>query len=238
MCINVTGPRRVRRVASALAIAISLIFISTSANGSGLLSEEGYPSNPTRSPMAYRLRLRRAHSVEALDVIYRRGNEYLASATRKLNHFLRDYRTGEDGSYDVREFDLLYLLMKKLHRPNGVIEVLCGYRSPRTNAYIRAAKPARGAAENSLHIQSKAVDIRVAGVSTERLRNAAVSLHMGGVGYYPKARFVHVDVGPVRQWTLEAGRVEIVHSRGAMYGAKSSGRQSSSAADSDAAAGQ
>ena len=125
--------------------------------------------------------------------------------------------------------------MNKLHRPNGVIEVLCGYRSPRTNAYIRAAKPARGAAENSLHIQSKAVDIRVAGVSTERLRNAAVSLHMGGVGYYPEARFVHVDVGPVRQWTLEAGTVEIVHARGAMYGAKSSGRQSSSA---DAVAGQ
>jgi uncharacterized protein YcbK (DUF882 family) len=222
-------------VASALAIAISPTPSSTSANGSGLLAGASYPSNPTRSPVAYRLRLRRAHSVEALDVIYRRGNEYLASATRKLNHFLRDYRTGEDGSYDVREFDLLYLLMKKLHHPNGVIEVLCGYRSPRTNAYIRAAKPAKGAAENSLHIQSKAVDIRVAGVSTERLRNAAVSLHMGGVGYYPEARFVHVDVGPVRQWTLEAGRAEIVHARGAMYGAKSSGRQSSSA---DAVSGQ
>jgi len=225
-------------VVSALVIAISLTSVSTSANGSALLSSESHPPNPTRSPVTYRLRLRRAHSVETLDVIYRRGNEYLASATRELNHFLRGYRTGEDGSYDVREFDLLYLLMNKLHRPNGVIEVLCGYRSPRTNAYIRAAKPARGAAENSLHIQSKAVDIRVAGVSTERLRNAAVSLHMGGVGYYPEARFVHVDVGPVRQWTLEAGRVEIVHAGGAMYGAKSSGRQSSSAADADAAAGQ
>ena len=223
-------------MASALAIAISLTPSSTSANGSGLLAEESYPSNPTRSPMAYRLR--RAHSAEALDVIYRRGNEYLASTTRKLNHFLRDYRTGEDGSYDVREFDLLYLLVKKLHHPKDVIEVLCGYRSPRTNAYIRAAEPARGAAENLLHIQSKAVDIRVAGVSTERLRNAAVSLHMGGVGYYPEPRFVYVDVGPVRQWTLEAGRVEIVHARGAIYGAKSSGRQSSSAADADVVVGQ
>lgn len=152
----------------------------------------------------FRLRLHHAHTEENLNVVYRRGSKYLAGGIQRLNHFLRDYRTGEDAHYDVREFDLLYQLMQRLHRPNGTIDVLCGYRSPATNASLRERESITGAAENSLHMQSKAIDIRVPGVSTKRLRDAALSLHMGGVGYYPAARFVHVDVGPVRQWTFVA----------------------------------
>jgi uncharacterized protein YcbK (DUF882 family) len=157
----------------------------------------------------FKLRLRRAHTQESLDIVYRRGNHYIFSALGELNQFLRDYRTGQEGHYAVQEFDLLYQLMQRLHRPNGTIEVLCGYRSPATNAYLRSRIPATGAAENSMHMQSKAIDIRVPGVTTEHLRDVARSLHMGGVGYYPEAKFVHVDVGPVRQWTFDGGTMEV-----------------------------
>jgi uncharacterized protein YcbK (DUF882 family) len=119
-----------------------------------------------------------------------------------LNHLLRDYRTGQDAAYDPREFDLLHAILMKLHRPDGVIDVICGYRSPETTEALRDAALVTGVAENSLHMQSKAIDISIPGVSTVRLRNAALSLHMGGVGYYPSSHFVHVDVGPVRQWTF------------------------------------
>lgn len=164
---------------------------------------DGVFSGVQRPPtQEFRLRLRHAHTEESVDVAYRRGTNYLEDGIDTLNHFLRDYRTGEDAHYDPKEFDLLVALMQRLRQPGGVIEVLCGYRSPETNAYLRTRAAVTGVAENSMHILSKAIDIRVPGVSTERLRDAAISLQMGGVGYYPRSRFVHVDVGPVRQWSF------------------------------------
>lgn len=189
----------------------------TPVSGAVYAAPTGLPSANLRRPtVEYRLRLHRAHRDERVEVVYRRGSEYLASAVQRINHFLRDYRTEQEGHYDVREFDLLYLLMQRLHRPNGTIDVLCGYRSPASNAYLRSRFPATGAAENSMHMQAKAIDIRVPGVSTETLRKTALSLHMGGVGYYPEARFVHVDVGPVREWIFEGGRMKIAGQHNAM----------------------
>ena len=129
------------------------------------------------------------------------GNRYVPSALAMLNHFLRDHRTGGETSYDPHEFDLLHALMQKLHKPNGLIEIICGYRTPWSNNYLR--EHGRGVAENSQHTLGKAIDIHVPGVSTRRLDLAALSLGLGGVGYYPHSRFVHVDVGPVRHWTLK-----------------------------------
>ena len=126
-------------------------------------------SQPGGARVEFRLRLRRAHTQERLDIVYRRGNQYITSTVRELNHFLRDYPTGQDGHYDLLDFDLLYQLTQRLHRPNGSIEVLCGYRSPARNAYLRRRVPSTGAEENSMHMQSKAIDIRVPGVSTARL---------------------------------------------------------------------
>ena len=119
-----------------------------------------------------------------------------------LNHFLRDYRTDDGAHYPVREFDLLNALMQRLGKPNGVIEIVCGYRTPWSNHFLQSLSRNSGVAERSEHMLSQAIDIRVPGVSTERLRDAALSLQMGYVGYYLRSGFVHVDVGPVRQWSF------------------------------------
>jgi uncharacterized protein YcbK (DUF882 family) len=92
--------------------------------------------------------------------------------------------------------------MTRLGKPNGVVDVVCGYRSAETNELLRDAGPNTGVAEHSQHIEGHAIDIRVPGEPTARIRNAALSLEAGGVGYYPKSQFVHVDVGPVRTWTF------------------------------------
>ncbi len=150
----------------------------------------------------YELKLHHLHTGESLDVIYRVGNTYIPSAIEELDHFLRDHRTEDEKAYDPREFDLLHNLLARLGRPHGVIDVVCGYRTPWSNNFLRTRGPDTGVAKNSQHTQAKAIDIRVPGVRTLRLRNAALSLQAGGVGYYPISQFVHVDVGPVRQWTF------------------------------------
>ena len=153
----------------------------------------------------YRLRLHNLHTGESIDVAYRRGQQYLGGGIGMLNHFLRDYRTNDNAHYPTQEFDLLHALLTQLHKPDAVIDIVCGYRTPQTNAYLRGRSANTGVAEKSQHIQSKAIDVRVPGVTTERLRDVALSLGMGGVGYYPQSGFVHVDVGPVRTWSFGAG---------------------------------
>jgi uncharacterized protein YcbK (DUF882 family) len=148
----------------------------------------------------YRLHLHHLHTGEDIDIVYRIGNSYLPDALGQLNHFLRDHRTQDVSDYDPKEFDVLHELMASLGRTNGVIDIVCGYRTPWSNAFLRTRNTNMGVAEHSQHMLAKAIDIRVPGVSTLTLRNAALALHAGGVGFYPVSQFVHVDVGPVRQW--------------------------------------
>jgi uncharacterized protein YcbK (DUF882 family) len=115
-----------------------------------------------------------------------------------LDHFLRDHRTGDMKEYDLKEFDLLHDLLVKLGRPDGEIDIVCGYRTPWSNNYLR--EHGHGVAEHSQHMEAKAIDIRIPGVSSADVRDAALSLHRGGVGYYAQSDFVHVDVGRVRRW--------------------------------------
>lgn len=170
----------------------------------------------------YELKLYHLHTGESLDVVYRIGDTYIPSALEELNHFLRDHRTEDVSNYDPSEFDLLHNLLTRLHRPNAIINIVCGYRSPQSNEFLRTrggtVDPSEtGVAEHSQHMLAKAIDIRVPGVSTRRLDQAALSLHAGGVGYYPVSQFVHVDVGPVRQWSFggvsHARRHRRTHSR-------------------------
>ena len=155
----------------------------------------------------YELKLHHTHSGETLDVVYRIGNTYIPEAIERLDYFLRDSRTQDEKAYDPSEFDLLHNLMARLGRPEGVIDIVCGYRTPWTNEFLRHRSRNTGVAKNSQHVQAKAIDIRVPGVRTRYLRDAALSLEAGGVGYYPRSQFVHVDVGPVRRWTF-VGRGE------------------------------
>lgn len=138
------------------------------------------------------------HTDRRLSIVYRKGNHYLPSAEHKLDRFLGDWRVHKDHDMSPRLFDLLYKLDKAVGHPDGLIDVVCGYRSPQTNAFLH--RTTGGVAVHSEHIRGKAIDIRIPGVSTLELRNAALHLHMGGVGYYPHHHFVHVDVGPVRHW--------------------------------------
>lgn len=159
------------------------------------------------SGVRYMLHLHHLHTGEDLDIVYKVGDQYVPSAIVKLNYFLRDHRTNDVSHYDPKEFDVLHQVLTKLHRPNAVIDVVCGYRTPWSNNFLRTRSSVTGVAKNSQHMQAKAIDIRIPGVATKALRDAALSLHEGGVGYYPISQFVHVDVGPVRQWAF-AGRGE------------------------------
>ena len=178
---------------------------------SGILLAPGILPMATSSLPAfgnrYELRLHHLHTGESLDVVYRVGNTYIPGALEKLNHFLRDHRTQDVSSYDPREFDLLHNLLTRLGKTHDVIDIVCGYRTPWSNNFLRTRGPNTGVARNSQHELAKAIDIRVPGVRTRRLRDAALSLQAGGVGYYPVSQFVHVDVGPVRQWSF-SGRGE------------------------------
>jgi uncharacterized protein YcbK (DUF882 family) len=150
----------------------------------------------------YTLRMSNLHTGETLEIVYRIGNTYIPDALAKLNYFLRDHNTQDVSTYDPKEFDVLHAMMARLGKLNSVIDVVCGYRTPKTNAALRHNSPQTGVAEHSQHMEGHAIDLRVPGVSTVEVRNAALSLKAGGVGYYPISQFVHVDVGPVREWAF------------------------------------
>lgn len=114
-----------------------------------------------------------------------------------LNEFLRDFRTEEIHPIDPGLLDILSALQQKTGC-HGTVEVVSGYRSPKTNKLLRSRS--NGVASKSLHMQGKALDFRLTGFNTKKLRNIAVSLKKGGVGYYAKSNFIHVDTGRVRTW--------------------------------------
>ena len=162
---------------------------------SGELPDDGKP---------YQLRMTNLHTGESLDVVYRIGDTYVPDALEKLDYFLRDHYTQDVVHYEPKEFDVLHAMMSRLGRVNGIIQVVCGYRTPETNEALRHASVKTGVAEHSQHMEGHAIDLRVPGVSTVQVRNTALSLRAGGVGYYPVSQFVHVDVGPVREWAFFA----------------------------------
>ena len=154
----------------------------------------------TPSPREYRLRFYHTHTNERLDIIYRRGENYLPNALAELDHYLRDHRTGEVRHFDPHLFDLLYDLTASVNDSGGEIDVICGYRTPWSNDFLRTRSAQTGVALHSLHMQAEAIDIRLPGIPTWAVRDAALRLQRGGVGYYRDSNFVHVDVGSVRRW--------------------------------------
>src|ERR1035437_3895136 len=149
----------------------------------------------TFSPREYRLRLYHTHTNERLDIIYRRGENYLPESLAELDHYLRDHRTSEGQHFDPHLFDLLYDLTASLNDSGGEIDIVCGYRTPGSNEFLRTRSTNTGVARYSLHMQAKAIDIRLPGIATASLRDAALRLQRGSVGYYRGSDFVHVDVG-------------------------------------------
>jgi uncharacterized protein YcbK (DUF882 family) len=178
--------------------------VATAIVAAAPVPEEGKP---------YRLRMSNLHTGETLDIVYRIGDTYIPEALEKLNYFLRDHNTQDVVNYSPTEFDVLHAMMSRLGKLNDMIDIVCGYRTPETNAALRRNSPQTGVAEHSQHMEGHAIDIRVPGVNTAKLRDAALSLHAGGVGYYPVSQFVHVDVGPVREWVFGTKQRRMIMAR-------------------------
>jgi len=136
------------------------------------------------------------HTSERLNVVYYEGGEYVPDALTELNSMLRDFRTGEVCQFDPALFDQLHAL--NLACGEGTYEVVSAFRSAQTNSMLR--QQSRRVAKDSLHVRGRAIDVRLSGRETRRLRDAALSLRQGGVGYYARSNFVHLDTGAVRSW--------------------------------------
>jgi len=141
--------------------------------------------------------LQNIHTGEVLETVYWAEGRYLPEALGELDWLLRDHRTDQVKPIDPALFDLVSDLRSQLC-PCGPVQIISGYRSPQTNQLLRTRST--GVAKNSLHMQGMALDIRMPGCELDELRRAAVASRVGGVGFYPKSQFVHVDTGRVRAW--------------------------------------
>jgi uncharacterized protein YcbK (DUF882 family) len=137
------------------------------------------------------------HTGETLDLIYWADGRYQPGALRRIDWLLRDFRTDEVHPIDPRLLDVLAALRQRL-RMRAPFQVISAYRSPATNAML--ASMSETVATNSLHMEGRAIDIRLPGRPLWAVRQAALALRAGGVGYYPRSQFVHLDVGGVRRW--------------------------------------
>ena len=164
----------------------------------GILSAAVALTLPVRAAGAdNRLVLINTHTGEVIDTVYRTDSGYRPGELGRLDWLLRDHRTGEVLPLDARLFDLL----RELAASAGLeprYQVISGYRSPATNAMLVASSD--GVSSRSLHMEGKAIDVRLEGLPLERLRDLALARRAGGVGYYPASDFVHLDVGRVRSW--------------------------------------
>ncbi len=143
------------------------------------------------------LSLHNLHTGERITRTYWADGEYLADPLTDINHVLRDHRTDDVHPIDPQLLDVLH----RLHHSVGgrkPFEIISGYRSPKSNAMLRGKS--NGVAKKSLHMQGRAIDVRLPGHQLGKLRQAALSLKAGGVGYYPKSGFLHMDTGRVRHW--------------------------------------
>lgn len=137
------------------------------------------------------------HTGEKADLPYWIEGDYVPDSLAEINRVLRDHRTGQVAAIDTGLLDLL-------HRVNAALgasqpfQVISGYRSPASNQML--ANNSSGVATRSLHMQGKAIDVRLPGIPLADLRRAGLMLRGGGVGYYPGSNFVHLDVGRVRTW--------------------------------------
>lgn len=144
------------------------------------------------------LALVHTHTHEKIDLMYADGQDFLPAALGSLNRFLRDHYSGDIGLMDPQLYELLHGTQQLLGS-KGAFEVISAYRCPATNANLRQTRSG-GVARHSLHMEGRAIDVRLPGVPLADLREAALSLRGGGVGFYPGEQFVHLDTGRVRSW--------------------------------------
>jgi len=184
-------------------LTVLLAFASVTPRSRAQVPPSSQQSEVPPAQLDHRLHLFHIHTGERLDIVFRHGDSFIPAATAKLDYFLRDHRTGEVRHFDPHIYDILEELTHAAGHPDGEIDIVCGYRTEWSNEFLRARTA--GVAKNSLHLRAEAIDLRMPGVDTYHLREAALSLQGGGVGYYPHSDFIHVDVGRVRQWCFNCG---------------------------------
>ena len=144
-----------------------------------------------------RLKLYNTHTRHSLDVTFHRDGEFVEDALNDLNLFLRDHRANEAMQMDRMLFMQMWAIQQALET-DSTFDIISGYRSPQTNEMLR--KRTSGVARNSLHIQGRAIDLRLRNVKTRSVRDVARELQAGGVGYYASSDFVHIDTGEINHW--------------------------------------
>ena len=137
------------------------------------------------------------YTKENINTVYWKDGMYLPDELARINHIFRDIRSGKEREININLLDLLFKVKEQL-KSEDPFHVMSGYRTPKSNAMLRKRK--KGVAKNSLHMYGKAVDISIPGYSLRGIRKAAMKLQAGGVGYYPRSKFLHLDVGEVRYW--------------------------------------
>jgi uncharacterized protein YcbK (DUF882 family) len=190
--MNVVWTRR-RLLESAVATGAAVMVLPlASANANEVAATE------TAQPVERALELHNTHTGETVNVVYRRGEEYLPPAIESLRHVLRDHRNDTEHDIDPALYDQLHeLALAAKCQPR--YEIISGYRSPESNAAM-AARPGSGVAKHSLHMEGRAIDVRLHGCSCADLRDLALAARRGGVGYYRRSDFVHLDTGRFRTW--------------------------------------
>jgi len=150
-----------------------------------------------RLPVDRSIKLFNVHTGEHLKATYWAKDHFVKDEIKKINYFLRDFRTGDVQEMDIKLLDLLYSI-QLIRDTDKAIKVYSGYRSPKTNERLR--KRSEGVAKNSYHLKAQAIDINLPGTDLKNLKRLATFLRRGGVGYYPKSGFMHIDTGPIRYW--------------------------------------
>ncbi|MDF7761153.1 YcbK family protein [Kosakonia cowanii] len=172
-----------------------LLALGGATLGVALLPTPAFATLSTPRPRI--LRLNNLNTGESIKAEFFDGKGYIQDELAKLNHFFRDYRANKITRMDPQLFDHLFRLQGLLGT-NKPVQLISGYRSVDTNNELRAHS--RGVAKKSYHTKGQAMDFHIEGISLSNIRKAALSLRAGGVGYYPKSNFVHIDTGPVRHW--------------------------------------
>ena len=168
--------------------ATALVSAPTYSKAAGLLRGSGD---------IRRIKMYSARTGEKIDMIYWVEGDYIKDAVQEVNHFMRDWRTGDVKNMDLRTIDIMAASLNLLD-VNEPFMLLSGYRSPKTNAMLRSRSS--GVAKNSLHLKGQAADLRLSSRSVSQIGRAAASCAAGGVGRYSGSNFVHMDCGPVRTW--------------------------------------
>ena len=177
---------RNRHYAVPAILALILVLIATVSQGTLTTDER-------------QLSFYHTHTGKRLDIVYSRNGDYVPSALEEINRFLFDFRTGDKAEMDPELLDLIYDVREALGS-GGTFQVVSAYRSPKTNEMLRGKSQNSGVARKSQHLLGKAIDVRLEGVATVALRDQALAMKRGGVGYYEASDFIHMDTGRVRRW--------------------------------------